>query len=88
MANSSQARKRVKQSDKARAANMPVRTNLRTWIKRVKAAIAAGDASKAREHFLTTQQVIDKAAKKGLLNKNTASRYKSRLSARIKSISA
>ena len=88
MANSAQARKRVKQANRAREANMPVRTNVRTWVKRVKSAIEAGDATKAREHFLVAQKVMDKACNKGLLPKNTASRYKSRLTARIKSISA
>lgn len=88
MANSAQARKRVRQANTAREANMPIRTNVRTWVKRVKNAIEAGDSTKAREHFLVTQKVIDKACQKGLIAKNTASRYKSRLTARIKAISS
>lgn len=86
MANSQQAKKRVRQAARSTAANMPIRTRVRTWIKRVKSAIEKGDAATAQAHFLVTQKEIDKACQKGILEKNTASRYKSRLNARIKAL--
>jgi small subunit ribosomal protein S20 len=46
-------------------------------------AITTGDATKAQEAFRGTASVIDKAVQKGVLHKNTASRYKSRLSTRL-----
>lgn len=86
MANSAQARKRVRQADISREANKAKRTKVRTWIKRVKNAIAQGDAATAEQHFKATQKVLDKAEQKGLFDANTVARYKSRLNKHIKAL--
>lgn len=88
MANTAQARKRIRQANKARVANASIRTKIRTWVKRVKNALVKNDAINAETHFKTTQQELDKAARKGHLSKNTAARYKSRLNKRIKNLKA
>ena len=61
---------------------------VRTYIKRVRAAIDGGDAAKAQEALAQAVPVLDRMADKGLLHKNNAARQKSRLSAQIKALSA
>lgn len=84
MANSKQAAKRAKQAEKARQQNMSQRSELRTIIKKVRAAIAAADKAQATAAFTNAQSLIDNYARKGLLHENAAARYKSRLSNQIK----
>ena len=86
MANSAQARKRARQATKQRAQNMSQRSTLRTAIKKVRKAIGAGDKAAAQAVFKDSQGVIDTIADKNIIHKNTAARYKSRLSAAIKSL--
>lgn len=86
MANSPQAKKRARQAEKNRVRNAGQRSNLRTFIKKVIAAINAGDKEKAVAAFNTAQPVIDSAVNKGLIHKNKASRSKSRLHARVKAL--
>jgi small subunit ribosomal protein S20 len=86
MANTAQARKRARQADVQRAHNMGLRSKLRTAIKKVRKAVEAGDKSAAAEVFKQSQVVIDSIADKNIVHKNTAARYKSRLSAAIKAI--
>ena len=86
MANSAQARKRVRQAEKRRVHNAGQRSNLRTFIKKVIAAVNAGDAEKAQAAYKTVVPVIDSAANKGLIHKNKAARSKSRLNAKIRSL--
>lgn len=88
MANTAQARKRARQAIKRRAHNMSLRTRLRTAIKKVRKAIAAGDKAAALAVFRESQRVIDSIADKNIIHKNTAARYKRRLSAQIKALSA
>lgn len=88
MANTAQARKRARQAVKQRARNMSQRSELRTAIKSVRKAIAAGDKSKAQEVFKNAQSVIDRIADKGIVHKNAAGRHKSRLSAAVKAIAS
>lgn len=59
---------------------------MRTLIKKVRAAIVAGDKKLASESLQIATSIIDKFAGKGLIHKNTAARYKSRLSAQIKAL--
>ncbi len=87
MANSPQAKKRAKQAEKRRVRNAGQRSNLRTFIKKVLAAVKEGDKTKAQEAFKQATPVIDSAVTKGLIHKNKASRGKSRLSARVKALS-
>jgi small subunit ribosomal protein S20 len=86
MANTAQARKRSRQSLKRNAHNAAQRSELRTAIKKVRKAIAAGDKAKAEAQLRTSQSVIDSVAAKGAYHRNAADRYKSRLSAAIKAM--
>ncbi|MBU6436192.1 MAG: 30S ribosomal protein S20 [Betaproteobacteria bacterium] len=88
MANSAQARKRARQATQQNAHNSALHSRLRTAVKAVRKAIAAGDAGKAKEVFVSAQKTIDTIADKKIVHKNTASRTKSRLSAAIKGMSA
>jgi small subunit ribosomal protein S20 len=87
MANSKQAAKRAKQSVKQRAANVSLRTTLRSAIKKVQKAIAAGDAKAAQEVLRSEQSTIDAIADKRIIHKNKAARHKSRLAQQVKALS-
>ena len=86
MANSKQAAKRAKQAAKHRATNMGLRTTLRTAIKKVKVAIAAGDAKAAQAAFDANVSTIDSIADKKIIHKNKAARHKSRLAHQVKAL--
>lgn len=86
MANTKQAAKRAKQSVKQRAANVSLRTTLRSAIKKVQKAIAAGDAKAAQEVLRTEQSTIDAIADKRIIHKNKAARHKSRLAQQVKAL--
>lgn len=86
MANSKQSAKRAKQATHQRAANMALRTTLRTAIKKVKVAIAAGDAAAAQAAYNENVSTIDRIADKKIVHKNKAARHKSRLAQQIKAI--
>lgn len=87
MANSAQAKKRAIQNEKKRLHNASRRSMLRTLIKKVRKAIATLDYAAATSAFRIAQPVIDRLAAKGLIHKNAAARYKSRLNAKIKTLS-
>lgn len=87
MANTAQAKKRVRQNEKRRLHNASRRSMLRTYIKKVIRAIQAGDQGAAKEAYQEAVPVIDKAACKGLIHPNKAARHKSRLNQHIKSMS-
>lgn len=86
MANTAQAKKRARQAEKSRIRNAGQRSNLRTFIKKVLAAVNAGDKEKAQAAFQTAVPIIDSAVNKGLIHKNKAARNKSRLNAKIRSL--
>ena len=86
MANTAQAKKRAKQAEKSRVRNAGQRSNLRTFIKKVIAAVNAGDKEKAQAAYNAAVPVIDSAVNKGLIHKNKASRSKSRLNAKVKAL--
>lgn len=88
MANSAQARKRARQTVKARAHNASLRSRLRTAIKAVQKAILGGDKDAAQAVFRSSQCTIDSIADKKIIHKNKAARHKSRLSAAIKGMAA
>lgn len=87
MANSAQARKRARQSEKQRSHNASLRSTLRTAIKKVSKAVADGDKAAAHQVFQESQSVIDRIADKRIIHKNKASRHKSRLVSAIKAMS-
>ena len=86
MANTAQAKKRARQAEKNRVRNAGQRSNLRTFIKRVIAAVESGDVEKAKEAYTTVVPVIDSAVSKGLIHKNQAARNKSRLNTRVRAM--
>ncbi|MEC8075134.1 MAG: 30S ribosomal protein S20 [Pseudomonadota bacterium] len=88
MANSPQARKRAKKSEKRRAQNASQRSMVRTYIKRVHGAVESNDADAAGAAFSQAVPIIDKMVTKGIMHKNQAARQKSRLNKRVKSLSA
>ncbi len=86
MANTSQARKRARQNDSRREHNAGMRSMMRTQIKKVLKAVEAGDKSAATDAYQAAVPVIDRVADKRMIHKNRASRYKSRLNARVRAM--
>jgi small subunit ribosomal protein S20 len=88
MANTPSAKKAARKIEHRTAVNRMRRTFMRGSIRKLEEAIAAGDRDVAQATFKDVQPVIMKAASKGVITRNTASRKVSRLSARVKAISA
>lgn len=86
MANSPQARKRAIQNGKRRLHNHSMRSTMRTHVKKVIKALRAGDATQARGCYAEAVPLVDRMAGKGLIHKNRAARYKSRLNKRIQAL--
>lgn len=86
MANSAQARKRARQNVKRRAQNASQRSMVRTFIKKVNAAIEQKSYELATEAYNKAVPVIDRMADKGIIHKNKAARHKSRLNTAIKAL--
>jgi small subunit ribosomal protein S20 len=87
MANHVSALKRARQTEKRTAVNRSNRSGFRSSLRALREAIAKGDAKAAGEQYKATVSAIDKSVQKGVIHKNTASRYKSRLNARVKAVS-
>ena len=88
MANTASARKRIRQTVTRSARNQARKSRMRTFVKKVEAAIAGGDREAANAALREAQPEMQRAAGKGVIHKNTISRKLSRMTARIKSISA
>jgi len=86
MANIKSARKRAHQAIGLRAHNMKLRTEVRTAIKNVKKAVAAGNKENAAKLMLQSQRVIDRIVAKGILHRNAGNRHKSRLAHALKAM--
>ena len=86
MANIKSARKRAKQAVERRTHNMALRSEVRTAIKNVKKAVAAGNKDAAAKMLLQSQRVIDRIVAKGVLHRNAGNRHKSRLAHAIKGL--
>lgn len=86
MANSPQARKRARQGETRRRHNASFRSMVRTYIKKVDAAIEGGDHKTAVETYISATPVIDRMADKGIIHKNKAARHKSRLNMAVKAL--
>lgn len=86
MANTAQAAKRAKQAEVRRLRNASQRSDMRTAVKKVLAAINTGDKAEATSLFVAAQSKLDKMARKGIIEKNKAARSKSRINARIKAL--
>jgi len=86
LANSAQARKRARQAENRRKHNVHQRSMMRTCIKKIVKAIAAGDKEQAQATYNASVPVIDSASNKGLIHKNKAARHKSRLNTQIRAM--
>jgi ribosomal protein S20 len=86
VANSAQARKRAKQAEVHRRHNASFRSMVRTYIKKVVAAIATKDYAQATAAYKEAVPVIDRMADKGIIHPNKAARHKSRLNSAIKAL--
>ncbi|WP_425618644.1 30S ribosomal protein S20 [Anatilimnocola sp. NA78] len=84
MPHTSSAKKRQRQNLKRRATNRATKSLLKTQVRKVTAAATAGDLTAAATEFKTAAQKLDRAAVKGVIHKNAASRKKSRLAAALK----
>ncbi len=86
MANHKSAEKRIRQIKRKTAVNGARRGRIRTFVKKVEAALAAGDAHSAAEALRSAQPELHRGVSKGVIHRNTAARKLSRLSARIKAL--
>ncbi len=88
MAHHASALKAMRQSLRRRARNRNNMSRLKTQVKKLRAAIAKGDAAAAKELLSATVSQIDRAAKEGVVHDNAASRYKSRLTRRVNGLTS
>ena len=86
MANHPSALKRHKQSQKRKLINTTNANRLKTQMKKLKAAVAAKKPADAKALIPSTFSLIDKSVQKGVIKKNTAARYKSRLNKSVNTI--
>jgi small subunit ribosomal protein S20 len=88
VAHHASAEKQMRQSVKRRARNRNNVSQLKTQVKKLRAAIATGDAEAAKKLLPATVGELDKAAKKGVLHDNAAARTKSRLARGVNALAA
>jgi len=88
MANHKSAIKRIRQTERRNEVNRRNRSSLRTQLKALRAAIANGDQEQAKAALNASVSLIDKSIQKGVLHRNAAARYKSRLTVRVNQMSA
>jgi small subunit ribosomal protein S20 len=77
------ALKAHRQNIKRREHNRELRSKLRTGLKAIRKSLDANDIDGAKKSLTATQSLVDKMAAKGIIHRNTAARYKSRLTARV-----
>ena len=77
MANIKSQKKRIKTAEKARMRNKAIRSELKTYVKKVRAAVDAGDAEAAQKAASAACRKLDKAVTKGVIHKNQAAKRKS-----------
>lgn len=88
MANSPQAKKRVRRNDRRAVINQMRRSRIRRFVRKVEEAIASGDQDSARAALQAAQPEIMRGVTKGVLHRNTASRKVSRLTRRVGKMAA
>ncbi len=88
MPNSKQAKKRNRQDERRRVMNKSRRSTMNTEIKKMFAAVTAGDVAKAKELLSSAMSKIDRAAKQNVIHRNTAARRKALLSRRLRDLQA
>ncbi len=88
MANTPQSKKRARQNERRFEVNKARRSRIRTYLRKVEEALAAGDADAAKAALAAAQPELDRGVSKGVLHKNTVARKMSRLSSRVKGLNA
>ena len=88
MPNHKSAEKRVRQSERRKRINRSNRTRVRSAIKKLRTALSAGNGQELKALLPDTISTIDKAVQKGVMHKNAAARYKSRLTTRANQAAA
>ena len=88
MANTASAKKAVRKIERRTAVNRSRRSQMRTFVRKVEEAIASGDPAAADAALRNAAPLMMRAAQKGIVHKNTASRKVSRLSKRVKSLAS
>lgn len=88
MANHVSALKRVRQTERKTMVNRLRKSRMRTQVRKMRRLLASNDVPAATAALPETFSLVDRAAKWGIIKKNTAARYKSRLSARLSKIAA
>ncbi|HYP50357.1 MAG TPA: 30S ribosomal protein S20 [Pyrinomonadaceae bacterium] len=88
MPNHKSAEKRVRQTERRNEVNRRNRSRLRTEIKKLRTAITGKDTENSQTILPTTVSMIDKMVAKGVLHRNAAARYKSRLTKHVTNLSA
>jgi small subunit ribosomal protein S20 len=88
MANHQSALKRARQTTKRTATNRNNTSRLRGSLRELREIMAKGDKAAAEKTYRETVSALDKAIQKGVIHKNTAARYKSRLSKRVRAVGA
>jgi small subunit ribosomal protein S20 len=86
MANTPQAEKRIRRNERRAAVNKARLSRIRTQVKKVESAIAAGDKSAAQAALKAAQPELDRGVARGVMHRNTASRKLSRLTKRISAL--
>jgi small subunit ribosomal protein S20 len=86
VANTKSAEKAARQAEKHRARNLALRSRLRTVIRKVTAAVSAGNKQAAEADYRDAVPVIDSLVNKQIIHRNKAGRHKSRLAARIRAM--
>jgi small subunit ribosomal protein S20 len=86
LANTKQAKKRVRQAEKHRKHNASMRSMLRTYVKKVVNALSSGNAKEASESLQKATPIIDRMVNKGIIHKNKAARHKSRLTIKLRKL--
>ena len=86
MANTPQARKRIRRNDRRAEINGNRLSRIRTFVKKVESAIAGGDKSEAAEALKAAQPELARGVARGVLHKNTVARKMSRLTKRVASL--
>jgi small subunit ribosomal protein S20 len=86
MANSRQAEKRIRQTNRQTAVNRMRVSRYRTFVKKVESAVESGDKSGAQEALKAAQPIMHGAVNKGIVHRNTVNRKLSRLAKRVKAM--
>ena len=86
MANIKSQIKRIRTNEKARLRNKAVKSELKTYVRRVREAVAGGDTEKANEALTAASRKLDKAVSKGVIHANQAANKKSALAKAVASI--